>query len=69
MASLAEFITKYGVRGACYCGRCADAPPNTEQHQPLAEHSVDLTFFRVTDETKKQMAGMGMVVLQAGGTE
>lgn len=134
---LAEFIIKYGVRGACCCGRCADAQPNPEQHQPLAEHSVDLTFFRVTaaegataeelraaieqeqpqyldgrehsyleiggdlgdqgaaltliglghvlgvwralapetiapflpDETKKKMAGIGMVVLKAGGTE
>lgn len=47
MDDLATYVTQYAVRGACQCGLCADAPAHPEQHQPLPEHSVDVTFFRV----------------------
>ncbi len=45
--NLAEYIEAYAQRGACTCGRCADAPENPEQKQP-AGHTADVIFFKVS---------------------
>jgi hypothetical protein len=34
-AEIREYVMAHAERGACKCGRCFDAPPNPEQHQPL----------------------------------
>lgn len=43
---LAEYVQQNAIRGACTCGRCIDAGPDPENHQP-DNHTVDLTFFKV----------------------
>lgn len=45
--NLTNFINKISIRGACMCGRCIDAPPNPEKHQPTG-HTSDLIFFKVS---------------------
>lgn len=47
MNPLIDYITRHTVRGACTCGRCADAVANPGQHQP-AGHTADLIFFKVS---------------------
>ena len=47
MNKLQEYVMAHAERGACKCGRCADAPPNPEQHQP-AGHTADMIFFEVS---------------------
>jgi len=47
MLELIDYIRLYSVRGACQCGKCADAPPNPKQHQPT-DHTADLCFFKVS---------------------
>lgn len=42
-----KYILKHGVKGACTCGKCVDAPANPEELQPT-NHSVNLTFFHVS---------------------
>ena len=44
---LREYVQANAVRGACCCGRCIDALAQPEDHQPVDEHTVDLTFFKV----------------------
>lgn len=39
-----KMIKDYGIRGACCCGSCVDAPDTPQEHQP---EGVNLTFFRV----------------------
>lgn len=46
MSKLVEYVQEHVVRGECTCGRCVDAPPNPEQHQPNG-HTINLTFFKV----------------------
>lgn len=46
MSSLIDFITTHTQRGACTCGRCCDAGPEPEKHQPTG-HTADLIFFQV----------------------
>ena len=43
---LATYVLTFTERGACMCGRCADAPENPEQKQPTG-HTADLIFFKV----------------------
>jgi len=43
-----EYVRKYGIRGACQCGKCIDAPENPEKNQPKG-HTIDLTFFKVAN--------------------
>lgn len=47
MSTLSEYIMAHSQRGACTCGRCADAPTNPEQKQPKG-HVADLIFFKVS---------------------
>lgn len=47
MKTLQDYVMANAERGACKCGKCADAPPNPEQHQP-AGHTADLVFFEVS---------------------
>lgn len=47
MSNLSEYITAYSQRGACTCGRCADAVANPEKKQP-AGHVADMIFFKVS---------------------
>ena len=50
MPTLAEFVEKHTEVGACCCGKCIDAPPSPEKHQPCGhtlDHTLDLTFFKV----------------------
>lgn len=47
MKNLHDYVNQYAERGACKCGRCADAPPNPEQHQPTG-HTADVIFFEVS---------------------
>lgn len=47
MQKLRDYVTTFAARGACKCGRCADAPANPEQHQP-AGHTADVVFFEVS---------------------
>ena len=60
MTNLRDYVIKYANRGACKCGRCADAPPNPEEHQPKG-HTADMVFFEVSAnpgadaETLKQL--------------
>ena len=46
---LADYVATFATRGACTCGKCIDAPPNPEQHQPDG-HTIDVHFFKVTVE-------------------
>jgi hypothetical protein len=46
-AEIREYVMAHAERGACKCGRCFDAPPNPEQHQPF-DHTADLVFFEVS---------------------
>lgn len=41
-----EYVMENSEHGACTCGKCIDAPPNPENHQPN-RHTVDLVFFKV----------------------
>ena len=43
---LVDFVEKHGLRGACQCGQCIDAPPHPENRQPPG-HTANLTFFKV----------------------
>lgn len=47
MKALRDYVMMYAERGACKCGRCCDAPPNPEQHQPTG-HTADVIFFEVS---------------------
>lgn len=40
-------MSEYAERGACRCGKCADAPPNPDQQQPKG-HTADMMFFEVS---------------------
>lgn len=53
---LREYVRKYVDQGPCKCGKCIDAPKNPEDKQPKADHTIDLTFFKVakTGGTKKE---------------
>ena len=44
---LISFMDVSFERGACRCGRCADAPTEPEKHQPNG-HTVNLTFFEMS---------------------
>lgn len=44
--NLADYVLTHTVRGACTCGRCADAPSNPAERQPTG-HTADLMFFQV----------------------
>ena len=44
--TLADYVTTHTIRGACTCGRCADAPANPGDLQPTG-HTADLMFFSV----------------------
>lgn len=46
MEQLREYVMVQAVRGACQCGKCADAPANPEQKQPVG-HTADMIFFKV----------------------
>ncbi len=46
MSRLVDFVKANAVRGACMCGKCMDAPPNPEKHQPIG-HTADLVFLKV----------------------
>lgn len=50
MDRLREFVLENGVRGACTCGLCCDAPPDPKKQQPDG-HTVNLTFFKVALRT------------------
>jgi len=43
---LYEYVMEHAVRGACQCGKCADAPADPANHQPSG-HTADLMFFKV----------------------
>lgn len=47
MEELHRFIADYGERGACRCGRCADAGPDPGSRQPVGEHTANVLFFVV----------------------
>jgi hypothetical protein len=59
MTEIIDFIEKNATRGACMCGKCADAPSDPENHQPVSDHTADVQFFKVAlrDQTvdKKQL--------------
>lgn len=44
MSELIKYVMKHTERGACTCGRCADAPADPKQ--PTG-HTADLIFFKV----------------------
>ena len=44
--NLHEYVLANTTRGACTCGKCADAPDNPKGKQPIG-HTVNLTFFKV----------------------
>ena len=46
MITLGEYVRKFAIRGACTCGKCIDASPNPEKHQPNGP-TADVYFFRV----------------------
>jgi hypothetical protein len=46
MNDLIDYVLLHTERGACQCGKCIDAPPNPESHQPSG-HTADLIFFKV----------------------
>lgn len=48
---LSEYVAKHAKRGACTCGECIDAPPDSEQYQPTG-HTADLVFFRVAKDNE-----------------
>ncbi len=48
-STLIDLVSQNLLRGACTCGRCADAGPNPEAHQPVSAtgHTADVAFFKV----------------------
>ncbi len=44
--TLADYVAKHTVRGACQCGKCCDAPDEPSERQPNG-HTSDLFFFQV----------------------
>ncbi len=44
-----DYLQKHVERGACTCGKCADAPDNPEEKQPEG-HTVDMIFFKVANK-------------------
>ena len=46
MTKLAEYVMQHAECGACLCGRCVDAPLDTQSKQPIG-HTADLIFFKV----------------------
>lgn len=45
---LHHYVSDAVARGACMCGKCADAPEHPELLQPKdSEHTADLVFFKV----------------------
>lgn len=46
--NLANYVSLNSVRGACLCGKCADALANPEKFQPEG-HTSDLVFFKVAN--------------------
>lgn len=48
-STLVNLVSLNLVRGACTCGKCADAVPNPEANQPESAtgHTADLMFFKV----------------------
>ena len=47
MEKLINYVLQNGLRGACTCGKCIDAPPNPEEHQPKG-HTIDMFFLKVS---------------------
>jgi hypothetical protein len=47
MTEIIDFIEKNATRGACMCGKCADAPSDSEKYQPVSDHTADVQFFKV----------------------
>ena len=43
---LRDYVQRHTQRGACTCGRCADAPENPSEKQPVG-HTCDMFFFEV----------------------
>lgn len=50
---LSDYVSSFSVRGACTCGRCADAPKNPEDKQPNG-HTVDIMFFSVANNSAEK---------------
>jgi hypothetical protein len=48
--TLADFVLTHSKRGACGCGRCADAPPVRIRTHPGA-HVAHMVFFEVSEQT------------------
>jgi hypothetical protein len=46
MNELSNFVLSHAVRGACMCGRCADAMAHPEKGQPQG-HTAHMVFFEV----------------------
>jgi len=44
--NLYSYVNRNSIRGACNCGKCADAVSDPKLEQPKT-HTVDLTFFKV----------------------
>lgn len=43
---LVEYVVKHSIRGACKCGRCADACKDGPKHQ-FCGLTIDLTLFTI----------------------
>ena len=49
MTNLNDYVLAHSRRGACQCGRCADAVANPSKCQP-GGHTADMMFFKVANE-------------------
>lgn len=61
MTPLHAFILKHTQRGACACGRCADAVQDPKAHQPNG-HTADMIFFKVAAKDNPDAAELKTLV-------
>ena len=64
--NLREYIINNCVRGACTCGKCADAPLNPENYQPSG-HTADLVFFKVSAKPDANADTLRKLVMEHKG--
>jgi hypothetical protein len=62
MTDLIQFVSEHAIRGTCECGKCIDAP--TESQQPEG-HTSDLVFFKVAAKGDPSPAILRQLVIDA----
>ena len=64
MIQLQKFVEENGIRGACCCGKCIDAPEHPKQKQPQG-HTANMVFFNVAVKEGTKAEELKSLILES----